>query len=220
LLGFGLLSASISWLLLIYPALSRRRSLAYEITLLTEAGAHTGAPPAWLQGAAAEGVYAELTSRLVAVERDFVSFPIAYYFVERDKRFALASAMPTLLELAEQGRAERHALWWPPTKVAGRYLAPFLASLEDAERVGEDYRPEGRLVQLDLERELPAVADALTLARLRAAAIHADHELRRAERRAAGELRELQSGLDRLRQGEQETEEKLRAAGYLRRDDA
>ena len=39
LLGFGLLSASISWLLSIYPALSRRRSLAYEISLLRDAEA-------------------------------------------------------------------------------------------------------------------------------------------------------------------------------------
>src|SRR3982751_6479784 len=36
LLGFGLLTASISWLLSIYPVLSRRRSLAYEINLLTD----------------------------------------------------------------------------------------------------------------------------------------------------------------------------------------
>jgi sulfide:quinone oxidoreductase len=119
----------------------------------------------------------------------------------------------------DEGRAERHALWWPPTKVAGRYLAPFLASLEDAEKVDENYRPEGRLVQLDLERELPAVADALTMARLRARATHADHELHRAERDAAAELRELQGGLDRFREHEHETEKKLREAGYLKRDD-
>jgi hypothetical protein len=110
-------------------------------------------------------------------------------------------------------------LWWPPTKVAGRYLAPFLASLEDAEKVDVSFRPECRLVQLDLERELPAVADALTMARLRARATHADNELRRTERSAAGELRELQGGLDRFRQHERETEGKLRQAGYLKRDD-
>ena len=36
LVGFALLTASVSWLLTVYPALSRRRSLAYEITLLRE----------------------------------------------------------------------------------------------------------------------------------------------------------------------------------------
>ena len=103
LLGFGLLSASISWLLLIYPALSRRRSLAYEISLLVEAERQTGIALEQLEPASAERMYAELTSRLVAVERDLVSFPISYYFAELDERFALAALAPRLHELAERG---------------------------------------------------------------------------------------------------------------------
>lgn len=103
LLGFGLLSASISWLLLIYPALSRRRSLAYEISLLIEAEQQTGVALERLDPASAERIYAELTSRLVAVERDLVSFPISYYFAERDERFALAALATRLHELAERG---------------------------------------------------------------------------------------------------------------------
>jgi Ion channel len=103
LLGFGLLSASISWLLLIYPALSRRRSLAYEISLLLEAERRTGVALERLESAPAERIYAELTSRLVAVERDLVSFPISYYFAELDERFALAALAPRLYELAERG---------------------------------------------------------------------------------------------------------------------
>jgi hypothetical protein len=41
--------------------------------------------------------------------------------------------------------------------------------------------------------------------------------LRRAVGGAAEELRDLQSGLDRLRVHEQETEAQLRQAGYLKR---
>lgn len=106
LIGFGLLTASVSWLLSIYPLLSRRRSLAYEIHLLTEAEAKTGKPVTTLDAYAAEGVYSELTSRLVSVERDMVTFPVAYYFGEADPRFALPAAMPSLLRLAEAGCAE------------------------------------------------------------------------------------------------------------------
>jgi hypothetical protein len=106
LIGFGLLTASVSWLLSIYPLLSRRRSLAYEIHLLTEAEAKTGKPVTTLDASAAEGVYSELTSRLVSVERDMVTFPVAYYFGEADPRFALPAAMPALLRLAEAGCAE------------------------------------------------------------------------------------------------------------------
>jgi sulfide:quinone oxidoreductase len=54
----------------------------------------------------------------------------------------------------------RRALWWPPTKVAGRYLSPYLALLEpDIAAKGEG--PPGQPVELDLEREVPAAADAL-----------------------------------------------------------
>jgi hypothetical protein len=106
LIGFGLLTASVSWLLSIYPLLSRRRSLAYEIHLLTEAEAETGKRLTAMDSWAAESVYSELMSRLVSVERDMVTFPVAYYFTEADSRFALPAAMPALLRLAEAGCAE------------------------------------------------------------------------------------------------------------------
>ena len=50
----------------------------------------------------------------------------------------------------EEGEAARHALWWPPTKVAGRYLSPYLGAIEDAEVLGTAATPDGHPVQLDL----------------------------------------------------------------------
>ena len=106
LLGFGLLSASISWLVSIYPALSRRRSLAYEISLLRAAEADDDFPLDALAPDAVERLLAELTSRLIAVERDLVHFPISYYFSAGDPRFSLPVAAPYLLELARRGMDE------------------------------------------------------------------------------------------------------------------
>jgi hypothetical protein len=103
LIGFALLTASVSWLLSIYPLLSRRRSLAYEIHLLTEAESDTGTALTSMEPWAAESLYSELMSRLVSVERDMVTFPVAYYFTEPDSRFALPASMPSLLRLAEAG---------------------------------------------------------------------------------------------------------------------
>ena len=48
------------------------------------------------------------------------------------------------------GEAERHALWWPPTKVAGRYLAPYLAKRDELEFTDAD-RPAGQLVEFTPE---------------------------------------------------------------------
>jgi sulfide:quinone oxidoreductase len=69
-----------------------------------------------------------------------------------------------------EGAAARHALFWPPTKIAGRYLAPYLAARDEAEALGRAPEPPGHAVQLDLEREVPAAADALRAARRRAGA--------------------------------------------------
>lgn len=104
LLGLGLLTATVSWLLSIFPVLSRRRALAYEIRLLEEVGSDASdpGPPSPLP----PGVYADLTSRLVACERDLVTFPITYYFHDDDVRFALPAVMGHLLDLAEQARRQ------------------------------------------------------------------------------------------------------------------
>ena len=83
--------------------LLRRRSLAYEFSLLLAAERDTGVGVEQLAPRAAERLYSELTSRLVAVERDLVSFPAAYYFAETDARFSLAAVAPMLLPFAERG---------------------------------------------------------------------------------------------------------------------
>ena len=49
-----------------------------------------------------------------------------------------------------EGEAERHALWWPPTKVAGRYLAPYLAARDEAEFTDAE-RPPGQLIEFTVE---------------------------------------------------------------------
>ena len=46
----------------------------------------------------------------------------------------------------DDGEAQRRALWWPPTKVAGAYLAPYLA-MHAHGRLPDDERPVGRLVE-------------------------------------------------------------------------
>jgi sulfide:quinone oxidoreductase len=63
-----------------------------------------------------------------------------------------------------EGETQRRALFWPPTKIAGRYISPFLAELDRAQAVGQAPEPDGQPVELDLERDLPAAADALQAA--------------------------------------------------------
>jgi sulfide:quinone oxidoreductase len=46
----------------------------------------------------------------------------------------------------DHGEAQRRALWWPPTKIAGAHLAPYLASHVHGPHPGEE-RPAGRFVE-------------------------------------------------------------------------
>ena len=102
-LGFGLLTASISWLGSIYPAVQRRRALAYEIYLFHKAQDEAGIGMADLEADSAASVYADLIGRIVTAERDLVTFPISYYFSQRDDRFSLSAALPYVWTLAVRG---------------------------------------------------------------------------------------------------------------------
>jgi len=51
-----------------------------------------------------------------------------------------------------EGETARHALWWPPTKVAGRYIAPYLQALAEARDAGAA-PPSGKPVELELDSE-------------------------------------------------------------------
>lgn len=66
-------------------------------------------------------------------------------------------------DAAPEGETERRALFWPPTKVAGTYLSPFLYAL-DSPSPGDDTPPTGAPVDLDLTTAIPATADALRAA--------------------------------------------------------
>jgi sulfide:quinone oxidoreductase len=55
-----------------------------------------------------------------------------------------------------QGQATTRALWWPPGKVDGRYLAPWLAARDDTEHAAHGPTSGGMPVQVDLQRSFAA----------------------------------------------------------------
>jgi sulfide:quinone oxidoreductase len=54
------------------------------------------------------------------------------------------------------GEIATHALWWPPGKVSGRYLAPWLAARDEHAVAGESPESGGMPVQIDLDRSFAA----------------------------------------------------------------
>lgn len=100
LFGLGILTASISWIISIYRATSDARSLAREVGLACEAEERTGLSLADLPSEAVT-VFDRLVASLTAVRRDFIQFPIAYYFHGRDPGSELPVALAYLLPTIE-----------------------------------------------------------------------------------------------------------------------
>lgn len=123
LIGFGLLSASISWLLTAHPVLARRRELAYEVYLI----ARTARFDETTFARDVTPLLRDLLPRLVVVERDLVAFPVTFYFAVSDARFALAAALPAL-ERARQ-RLDGAAGVAPDLKEHARVLGEALDDL-------------------------------------------------------------------------------------------
>ena len=97
LVGFGLLTASVTWLFAVHPAVQRRRALAYEVWLLGQVTDAEDRTPV-VDGQ----MFTELTSRIVTVERDIVAHPASYYFRDPDERMLLSAQLPFLRELAHR----------------------------------------------------------------------------------------------------------------------
>ena len=100
--GLGLLTASISWLLSIYGAISRRDSLAHEVHLAKEAEDHLGEKLADADPELLETLLAGFSEQLIRVRRDLIHFPIVHYFRTEDEERALAGLLPFLGSLADE----------------------------------------------------------------------------------------------------------------------
>lgn len=112
LLGFVLLTAAISWVLQVYPALGRRRSVAKRLSLLESR--HSTEVVADGEVCVATRILETLTEGLIQVETDFLQYAESYYFREEDEELSLPATLPYALKLADAGgrsssREVRHA---------------------------------------------------------------------------------------------------------------
>jgi hypothetical protein len=101
LIGFGLLTASVSWLLSIYPALERRRTLAHEATLLHYAEQSSGIRIHQLPSSEAQDVIWGLAVSMATARNDLTQFPVIYYFHSGDDESGFSGVLPYLAELAQ-----------------------------------------------------------------------------------------------------------------------
>jgi hypothetical protein len=105
LLGFVLLSAAVTWVLQIQPALTRRRALAIRLSLLRRAGAVRVLAEEDVPMAA--GLLEDLAGELVQARVDLTQYAETYYFRDGEEAASLAATIGTAAELARAATASR-----------------------------------------------------------------------------------------------------------------
>jgi len=103
LLGFSLLTASISWIVLIYPALGRMRTMSRFASSLVRAEESTRVE---ILSGDAEQLLGSMAQDVIRTRIDFVHFPMIYYFYAATEHASLPQALGQLLEVAERAGEE------------------------------------------------------------------------------------------------------------------
>jgi hypothetical protein len=103
MIGFGLLTASLSSILLLYPALARMRLLARGIGHCVTAERTTGLS---IVATHSDVMLAGLARDVTNMRIDLVHFPITYYFAPDDRDASVARWMPRLVCIAREGMSD------------------------------------------------------------------------------------------------------------------
>lgn len=126
LIGFGLLTASMTEIVLLYPALSRMRLLARSVAHLVEAERRMGLQ---VPRSGTAAMLEKLARDVTRARTDLVHFPIVYYFVTGDADASVARWTHQLCRFAHDGLADGAP---EPIRLAAAALD---ASLTDLARV-------------------------------------------------------------------------------------
>jgi hypothetical protein len=119
IIGFGLLTASVSWLLSLYPVLERRRTVGHEIDLLHHAEIETGSNVLDFEASEAQEVLWGLTAEISEVRNDLTQFPISYYFHAGEDHSGVSAGLPYLGAIAKAASLPNMP---PAVRVAGTCL--------------------------------------------------------------------------------------------------
>ena len=102
LVGFALLSAAISWVLSIYPALMRRRSLASRVSNLVTGAEHDPRLAEGDPGGTLALVLHAIAEQVGTARVDLVQYPATYFFDGPSEDLALSVALPRLKRALER----------------------------------------------------------------------------------------------------------------------
>jgi hypothetical protein len=134
LLGFALITASVSWIVLLYPPLTRIRALARDVSMFADAERRSGVAVTFGD---AEQLLATFAAQVVRARIDFIHFPILYYFHPEEESASLAQAIPHLMRFASEAASSDQER----VRLAGDAIRSALDALADV--LSEYVRPRG-----------------------------------------------------------------------------
>ncbi|MFD7782052.1 potassium channel family protein [Streptomyces nojiriensis] len=104
LVGFALLTATVSWILGIYPAVARRRALALRLSHLSR----THPSKEQIDSPAGAAMLDSLATSLSVAAVDFLQYAESYYFHDGDDRTSLALQIGYALDIADEASEAGH----------------------------------------------------------------------------------------------------------------
>jgi Ion channel len=122
LFGFMLLTAAVSWVLQIYPALHRRRVLALQLSTLREARM---AHPDLQVDSVPTDILTGIAGAVVEARNDFTQYGATYYFRDLEADASLAASLQYAAALAAEAAGSEH----PQTRLAGALIGAAVDSL-------------------------------------------------------------------------------------------
>lgn len=134
LFGFLLVTAAVSWVLQIYPALHRRRALALQLSTLREA--RRSESDATIESVPID-VLTTLAATIIETRNDFTQYSATYYFRDLEVDASLAASLGYASELAAEARESADG----QVRLAGALITAAvdrLAELLDREFLGLD----------------------------------------------------------------------------------
>ena len=124
LFGFMLLTAAVSWVLQIYPALHRRRVLALQLSTLRQA--RQSDPTLGIDSIPSD-VLTALAVGVVEARNDFTQYGATYYFRDLEADASLAASLEYATDLAAEATASAQ----PHTRMAGALITAAVSSLTE-----------------------------------------------------------------------------------------
>jgi hypothetical protein len=118
-MGFVLLTSSLSWVLSIYPVLEYRRSAAHRLSLLHHAHKIERLGISSIPERQTEELVIALIADMTKIRNDLAQFPITYYFHEDEAQSAFPGALPLMGDIASRAIRPEST---EPVRVAGLVL--------------------------------------------------------------------------------------------------